>query len=139
MENFSEGQYPATIRDEDKRPKLFDEHGEPLRVVWSNGCHQGRYRYYISGKRLPFREGSFDLVVCLYGLHHFQVEKRVTRISFRVSANSDTHNQISDIESGGIAATAINKNIGPVVFEPWFTSFLSRAVVWTAFFLISPR
>jgi SAM-dependent methyltransferase len=24
------------------------------------------------GKRLPFRDGSFDLVVCLYGLHHFR-------------------------------------------------------------------
>ena len=23
------------------------------------------------GKRLPFPDGSFDLVVCLYGLHHF--------------------------------------------------------------------
>lgn len=24
------------------------------------------------GKRLPFHDGSFDLVVCLYGLHHFR-------------------------------------------------------------------
>ncbi len=24
------------------------------------------------GKRLPFRDGSFDLVLCLYGLHHFR-------------------------------------------------------------------
>jgi ubiquinone/menaquinone biosynthesis C-methylase UbiE len=24
------------------------------------------------GKRLPFRDRSFDLVVCLYGLHHFR-------------------------------------------------------------------
>jgi SAM-dependent methyltransferase len=24
------------------------------------------------GKHLPFRDGSFDLVLCLYGLHHFR-------------------------------------------------------------------
>jgi hypothetical protein len=65
-----------------------------------------------------------------------KVEKRVTRISFRVSAKSDTHRQGSDIESNGIAATALSKNIEPVVFEPGFTSFLSLAVEWAAFILI---
>jgi hypothetical protein len=65
-----------------------------------------------------------------------KVEKRVTRISFRVSAKSDIHNRASDIDSDRFAATATNKKIEPVVFEPGFTSLLSRAVSWAAFFLI---
>ena len=65
-----------------------------------------------------------------------KVEKRVTRMTFRVSANSDTYNQASDVDWDGTSATAASKKIEPVAFEPGFTSFLNRAVVWAAFIVI---
>jgi len=36
------------------------------------------------GKRLPFRDASFDLVLCLYGLHHFRGYSEALREIARV-------------------------------------------------------
>jgi SAM-dependent methyltransferase len=49
------------------------------------------------GKRLPFRDGSFDLVLCLYGLHHFRGYLDALREIARVLKPSGTFALIDPI------------------------------------------
>jgi len=42
------------------------------------------------GKHLPFRDGSFDLVLCLYGLHHFRGYFEALREIARVLKSTGT-------------------------------------------------
>jgi ubiquinone/menaquinone biosynthesis C-methylase UbiE len=53
------------------------------------------------GKRLPFRSGSFDLVLCLYGLHHFRGYLEALREIARVLKPSGTFALIDPIRSAG--------------------------------------
>ncbi|MGH7933358.1 MAG: class I SAM-dependent methyltransferase [Candidatus Binataceae bacterium] len=53
------------------------------------------------GKRLPFRDGSFDLVLCLYGLHHFHGYLEALREIARVLKSSGTFAMIDPIRNPG--------------------------------------
>ena len=53
------------------------------------------------GKHLPFRDGSFDLVLCLYGLHHFRGYLEALREIARVLKSSGTFALIDPIRRAG--------------------------------------
>lgn len=53
------------------------------------------------GKHLPFRDGSFDLVLCLYGLHHFRGYLEALREIARVLKPTGTFALIDPIRSPG--------------------------------------
>ncbi|MFZ0889733.1 MAG: methyltransferase domain-containing protein [Candidatus Binataceae bacterium] len=52
-------------------------------------------------KRLPFRDGSFDLVLCLYGLHHFRGYLDALREIARVLKSSGNFALIDPLRSAG--------------------------------------
>ena len=52
-------------------------------------------------KLLPFRDGSFDLVLCLYGLHHFRGYLEALREIARVLKSSGTFALIDPIRRPG--------------------------------------
>jgi ubiquinone/menaquinone biosynthesis C-methylase UbiE len=53
------------------------------------------------GKHLPFRDGSFDLVLCLYGLHHFRGYLEALREIARVLKSTGTFALIDPIRRPG--------------------------------------
>jgi ubiquinone/menaquinone biosynthesis C-methylase UbiE len=52
----------------DYDPTILVRACDYVRGTGANGVAACR----ADGKRLPFRDGSFDLVICLYALHHFR-------------------------------------------------------------------
>ena len=80
------------------------------------------------GKRLPFRDGSFDLVLCLYGLHHFRGYLEALREIARVLKSNGTFALIDPIRrkvkpAGGHHGTEVpteqelNQMLGDAGFE----------------------
>ena len=67
------------------------DHGAAARVRLCRG----------DGKLLPFRDDSFDLVLCLYGLHHFRGYAEALREIARVVKRSGTFALIDPIRSPG--------------------------------------
>ena len=67
------------------------EHGAAARVGLCRG----------DGKHLPFRDGSFDLVLCLYGLHHFRGYLEALREIARVLKSAGTFALIDPIRRPG--------------------------------------
>jgi len=53
------------------------------------------------GKHLPFRDGSFDLVLCLYGLHHFRGYSEALREIARVVKPAGTFALIDPVRRPG--------------------------------------
>ena len=53
------------------------------------------------GKHLPFRSGSFDLVLCLYGLHHFRGYSDALRDIARVMKPQGTFALIDPVRRSG--------------------------------------
>ena len=53
------------------------------------------------GKHLPLRDGSFDLVLCLYGLHHFRGYLEALREIARVLKSTGTFALIDPIRRPG--------------------------------------
>jgi ubiquinone/menaquinone biosynthesis C-methylase UbiE len=50
----------------------FDVLSRAREYLNSQGAGSNATFCRADGKRLPFRDRSFDLIVCLYGLHHFR-------------------------------------------------------------------
>jgi len=55
------------------------------------------------GKRLPFRDGAFDLVVCLYGLHHLRGYLEALREIARTLKPSGIFAMIDPVRTSGQA------------------------------------
>jgi ubiquinone/menaquinone biosynthesis C-methylase UbiE len=71
------------------------------REYLSSGAAANAALCRADGKHLPFRECSFDLVVCLYGLHHFRGYLEALREIARVLKPTGTFALIDPIRSVG--------------------------------------
>jgi ubiquinone/menaquinone biosynthesis C-methylase UbiE len=91
------------------------------------------------GKRLPFRDGSFDLVLCLYGLHHFRGYFDALREIARVLKASGTFALIDPIRrankpAGGHHGTEVptSDELNRMLAEAGFEVAKSRTSSWRA-------
>jgi ubiquinone/menaquinone biosynthesis C-methylase UbiE len=91
------------------------------------------------GKRLPFREGSFDLVLCLYGLHHFRGYFEALLEIARVLKTSGTFALIDPIRRankppGGHHGTDVptSDELNRMLTEAGFEVAKSLATSWRA-------
>src|SRR5690348_2133195 len=67
----------------------------------AHGAARGTALCRADGKRLPFRAGSFDLVLCLYGLHHFRGYLDALREIARVLKPDGTFALIDPVRGAG--------------------------------------
>ena len=91
------------------------------------------------GKHLPFREGSFDLVLCLYGLHHFRGYLDALREVARVLKPAGTFALIDPIRRPGKGSgthhgleVPTHDELNRMLGEAGFESVRSRASSWSA-------
>jgi SAM-dependent methyltransferase len=72
----------------------------------SHGAMENVALCRADAKRLPFREGGFDLVLCMYGLHHFRGYLTALREIARVLKPGGTFALIDPLRTSGMPSGA---------------------------------
>lgn len=92
-------------RDSSSRVVALDYDGTVLprarEYLRSHGAAANTALCRADGKHLPFHDGSFDLVLCLYGLHHFHGYLEALREIARVLRPTGTFALIDPVRSAG--------------------------------------
>lgn len=120
---------PATIVSVD-----YDFEVLPLtrKYLNSQGAASNATLCRADGKRLPVRDRSFDLVVCLYGLHHFRGYLEALKEIARVLKPSGAFALIDPVRSK-------DKRSGPIGFEILTRAQMMQLLDQAGFEVISSR